>query len=316
MPYRLLLLLSLISFALLAQEKEYNSANVRINKYIDGTLVTPYSEEKVPLIIFIMDAGAINRDGNDRMSRNDTFKKLAAILATKEIASFRYDKRLFKISQYGIREQDISFDHFVKDAKEIVRYFKTNNNYSKIIVAGHGQGSLVGMLASEEYVDGFISIAGNAQPIDDVIIEQLSRQAPGLDKKAALAFKDLKEKGIAHNYEPALKSIFRSNLQPFMRSWIKHNPSDAIQNLIIPVMIIHGDKDIQVELSEAEKLKNKVPNASYLIVKKMNHILRKIEGGRLENQKSYGESWRDIMPQVIDGIITFAKAKPPQEDNN
>ncbi|AXT60674.1 alpha/beta hydrolase [Aquimarina sp. AD10] len=297
----------IISTLCFAQEKEYNSAIVKINRYVEGSLVTPYTdEEEVPLIILIMDAGAINRDGNDRMSKNDTFKKLSYDLAKQGIATYRYDKRLFKMEGLGIREDEISFDHYITDVKSIIAYFKRNKTYTKIIVAGHGQGSLIGMLAAKDStVNGFISIAGNAQSIDEVIIEQISKQAPGLDKSAIVAFRELRDNGRATNYEPALASIFRSELQPFMRSWVKYTPTDEISQLETPVLIIHGEKDIQVALSQAEKLKESAPQSEYVIVPNMNHILKEIKGDRLENHKSYNESWRKIMPEVITSIVNF-----------
>jgi len=197
----------IISCLCLAQEKEFNSASIKINKFIEGSLITPYSEEKIPLIIYIMDAGAINRDGNDRMSKNDAFKKLANELAKKGIASFSFDKRLFKMDKLGIKEEEVTLDHFIDDAKTVIEYFKKSAIYEKIIILGHGQGSLIGMVASQENVDGFISIAGNAQSIDQVIIEQISKQAPGLDKRAAVAFKQLKDSGRAVGYDPTLLQI-------------------------------------------------------------------------------------------------------------
>ncbi len=303
MKFNFALFVLLFTTLCFAQEKEFNSAIVKVNKFVEGTLVTPYSDKEVPLIIFIMDAGAINRDGNDRMSKNDTFKHLSHELARLEIATYRYDKRLFRMDGLGIKEHEISLDHFIEDAKSVVNYFK--ENYSKIIIAGHGQGSLIGMLASKTNVQSFISIAGNGQSLDQVIIEQIARQAPGLDKSAAAAFKQLKENGRATGYDPALESIFRYNLQPFMRSWVKYDPSEEISSLDIPILIIHGDKDIQVAITQAEKLKESAPNATYLIIKDMNHILKEIEGDRLENHKSYNESWRKIMPEVLDGIVNF-----------
>ncbi len=308
MRYRFLALLYIFTALCFAQEvteKEYNSTSVKVNTYIDGTLITPYSDNNVPLIIFIMDAGAINRDGNDRMSKNDTFKLVSIALAKRGIASYRFDKRLFRIDDLGIHENEISLDHFIEDVKSIVQYFVKNNKYSKIILAGHGQGSLVGIKAVEKQVAGFISIAGNAQSIDQIIIQQLEKQAPGLDKKALAAFNDLKEKGRAIDYDPALESIFGYKLQPFMKSWIKYNPSEEIKSLDIPILIIQGTKDIQVETSEAKKLKEAVPNASYTIIENMNHIFREIKGGRLENHKSYNEYWLDIMPEIIDTITDF-----------
>ncbi|WP_298312509.1 alpha/beta hydrolase [uncultured Aquimarina sp.] len=305
-----ILLIAITTFCLAqekeeGQEKEYNSAIVRVNRFIEGTLATPYSDDSVPLVIFIMDAGAINREGNDRMSKNDAFKLLAIDLAKQGVATYRYDKRLFKIDALGIREHEISLDHFIQDAQSVVEYFKKNGNYTKIILAGHGQGSLIGIIAAKNNVDGFISIAGNAQSVDQIVIQQLEKQAPGLDKSAAVAFTDLKEKGRAMNYDPALESIFSYKLQHFMKSWIKYTPSEEIKNLDIPILILQGDKDLQVEVSEAEKLKEAVPNAEYVIIENMNHILREIKGSRLENHKSYNEYWLKIMPEVTSSIINF-----------
>lgn len=293
-----------ITFFCYGQEKEYNSAIIKINKYIEGTLVTPYSEDdNVPLIIFIMDAGAINRDGNDRMSKNDTFKQLSHELARQGIASFRYDKRLFKMDGLGIKEHEISLDHFIKDAASAIEYF--TKKYKKIIVAGHGQGSLVGMIAARQNINGFISIAGNANSLDQVIIDQIATQAPGLDKSAYTAFKQLKENGRATGYDPALESIFRYDLQPFMRSWIKYDPSEEISKLEIPILIIQGGKDLQVKPEQSEKLKETVPLAEYLFIPDMNHILKEIKGNRLENHKSYNEPFRKIIPEVITAIVNF-----------
>ena len=108
----LLIAITTSCFAQKKEEKEYNAATVKVNHFIEGTLATPYSDNSVPLVIFIMDAGAINREGNDRMSRNDAFKLLAADLARQGVASYRYDKRLFKIDAYGIKENEISLNDF------------------------------------------------------------------------------------------------------------------------------------------------------------------------------------------------------------
>ncbi len=305
MKFKLSLFFIVMSTFCFGQEKEFNSAIVKVNKYTEGSLVTPYSDQEVPLLIFVMDAGAINRDGNDRMSKNDTFKKLSYELAKKGIASYSYDKRLFKMDGLGIMEHEISIDHFIEDAKSVISYFKKNKNYTKIIILGHGQGSLIGMLAAKNNADGFISIAGNGQSIDQVIVEQISKQAPGLDKSASIAFKQLRENGRATSYEPALESIFRYDLQPFMKSWVKYDPSQEISKLEMPILILHGDKDIQVEVAQAEKLKESAPQAELMIINNMNHILREIKGGRLENQKSYNESWRKIMPEVLSSIANF-----------
>ena len=302
-----------ITLCCFAQEKEYNTANVTVNRFVQGTLVTPYSDEDVPLVIFIMDAGEINRDGNDRMSRNDAFRKLSIALAKKGIATFRYDKRLLKIDILGIKPNEIRIEDFVEDAESVISYFQKKAGYTKIFVTGHGQGSLIGMLAinniENEYgsdkVEGFISLAGSAQSIDRILVQQLEKQSPGLDENAARAFAELKIKGQTVNYDPVLEPVFGLNVQPFMKSWIQYTPSELIAEINLPVLILQGDKDIQVEESEAKQLKEAAPQAELVIIKNMNHVLREIKGGRLENHKSYNEYWLPIIPEVIDAISNF-----------
>ena len=110
------------------------------------------------------------------------------------------------------------------------------------------------MIAAQDRADGFISIAGAGQQIDDVIVAQLEKQAPGLKENARQAFDDLRVNGVAINYSPGLASIFRSDIQPFIRSWMQFDPQTEIAKLSVPVLIINGDKDLQVQVSEGDLL--------------------------------------------------------------
>ena len=102
------------------------------------------------------------------------------------------------------------------------------------------------MIAAKGRADGFISIAGAGQEIDDVIVDQLANQAPGLVDSARTAFDDMRVNGVAKNYSPGLASIFRADIQPFMISWMQYNPQEEIKALDIPVLITNGTADLQV----------------------------------------------------------------------
>ena len=187
----------------------------------------------------------------------------------------------------------------------VLHFFEEEERFSKIYIIGHGEGSLTGMVAAQTGADGFISIAGAGQEIDDVIVAQLAEQAPGLADNARTSFDDLRVNGVAHNYSPGLASIFRMAIQPFIFSWMQYNPQEEIAKLNIPVLIINGDQDIQVQISEAELLKAAKPDASYTIVPGMNHIFKYIEGNALENSKSYNQYNLPVMPELIDTIVKF-----------
>lgn len=290
-----------------AQEIQWKQEEVRVNPLIDGTLLLP-SEAPTELVIIIAGSGPTDRNGNQNMMTNNSLRFLAEGLYQKGIASFRYDKRIVKQLRRGtIDEKNIRFDDFIDDALAVVKHFKEDSRFTKIFIAGHSQGSLVGMVAANGHADGFISIAGAGQEIDDVIVDQLAKQAPGLVDNARSAFDDLRVNGVAQNYSPGLASIFRKEIQPFIYTWMQYNPQVEIAKLDIPVLIVNGTKDLQVQASEAEKLQQAYPKATYQLIENMNHVLKEIEGNDLENSKSYNEHNRPISPVLIETLSSFVK---------
>lgn len=89
---------------------------------------------------------------------------------------------------------------------------------------------------------------------------------------------------------------------------MKYDPAIEIAKLDIPVLIINGDFDLQVEVRDAEILKEASPEAELIILEKMNHIFRKIEGEELENTKAYNESRRPLHPELIPSLTGFINA--------
>lgn len=301
--FALFLLLSSFTFA-----QEATSEDISINPYIDGTLLHPSNNPAAsPLVIMIQGSGPTDRNGNQAFMKNDSFKKLAQELAQNGIASFRFDKRIFKMQTMGITEEEIRFDDFVTDATSAIEYFKENHDYDKIVILGHSQGSLVGMLAAKDRADGFISIAGAGRSIDSIIIEQIEQQAPGLKENAETAFKEMRETGSTRTYNPVLESIFKPSLQPFMLSWMKFDPAEEIEELDMPVLVINGTKDLQVKEKDARELADSNPNAELVLLEDMNHVFRKIETDDLENSKSYNEPRRPLHPELVSTIVEFIK---------
>jgi alpha/beta superfamily hydrolase len=305
MKYTLIIFLFFFGIAT-SQTKDYNSKDLSITPLIDGTLLTPETKGKMPLAIIIAGSGPTDRNGNQQMMKNNSLKFLAEGLYNNGIATFRYDKRIVKQMKMGtVNEKNIRFEDFIDDAVAVLDYFKKDNRFSKIYIIGHSQGSLIGMVAAQKGANGFISIAGAGQEIDDVIVDQLAKQAPGLKDNARQSFDDLRANGEAHNYSPGLASIFRPAIQPFIYSWMQFDPKEEIAKLNIPVLIINGDKDIQVLVSEADLLKAAKPDAEEVIIPGMNHVFKEIKGNSLENSKSYNQYDLPVMPELIKTISGF-----------
>ncbi|MBQ0786545.1 MAG: alpha/beta hydrolase [Oceanihabitans sp.] len=307
MKWKLLILTVLITCSLFGQDKLFTAEEIVINEFIDGTLLTPLDTSTSILTIIIAGSGPTNRDGNQNFLMNNSLKKLAEGLSNQGLASFRYDKRIVKQIRKGKVDKNIMFDDFITDAVSVIDYFKEKHSFSKIYIIGHSQGSLVGMLAAKDKADGFISLAGAGQSIDAVIQEQIEKNMATYTEDSKKVFAILKENKTTTNYPPALASVFDISLQPFMSNWIQYNPTEKIKELNMPILIINGTKDLQVSTAEANLLKEANPKAQIKIIENMNHILFTIEGGTLENSKSYNESFRKINPEVIESIVGFIK---------
>lgn len=300
-----------ISYVSLAQEKSYSETNISIptnSVSINGNLITPFYSEKIPLVILIPGSGPTDRDGNSAMLKNNSLKYLAEALANKNIATYRFDKSVLSYAKHDKEKVDaLTFETFIKEVKSIIKYFKNAKEYSKIIVAGHSQGSLVGMLASKNNAAAFISLEGAGRSLDEILIEQIELQAPFLKDETQKILAELKKGNPVEEFNPMLISLFNKQVQPFLISWIKYNPQEEIAKLNIPILIINGSKDIQVKNIDAELLHKAAQNSELFIVENMNHIFKEINGDLTENMQSYNNPNLPIMSNFSDKISTFIK---------
>ena len=275
------------------QAQDVVSKNIEINDFIDGTLLQSEDSSSKTLAIIIAGSGPTNRDGNQIAMKNNSLKQLADFLADEGMSSFRYDKRIFKLAKNQMLDESLMrFDDFVQDAADVVNYFKLYHDdeydFDKFILIGHSQGVLVAQLASlKTAVNALILLCGTAKPIDEVMVSQVSKQAPFLYKDLKEAFDSIKKVGYVKEYNPLLKTLLREDTQPFLQSWMMHNPTEIAKKITEPTLVIGGTTDIQVPGEEAKILAENFPNATYAIIKNMNHILKNVESLGQENLKSY-----------------------------
>lgn len=299
------LIIILLHQGLMAQHYG-ESSDVRVNNMVYGTVLTP-DEPTSKIAIIIPGSGPTDRNGNQQMVRNNSLKLLAEQLAQQGIASLRYDKRVLTLlKKNALQEELLDFNMFIDDAVAAIAYIKQQGRFKHIYVIGHDQGSLIGMVAAQRSeVQGFISLSGSGQSIDQTIINQIALQMPDLEKKAISAFTTLKKEGRIKDYSPALASILRPAAQPFMASWMQYDPKVEIGKLTVPTLIVYGTKDIQTSEKEALLLQEGNDAATLVTITKMNHVLRIIDGDDLENTKSYNLTSLPIATDLGKTIVQF-----------
>lgn len=302
-----LLILSLFTAATFSQENKFTTEEVAVNSVLNGTLYKPENaSKKTKLIILIAGSGLPDRNGNQVGAKNNSLKFLAEGLVKKNYAVYSFDKRpIAELNQGTFKEKEMNIDILISDVKDIVTYFKSKKQFGKIIIAGHSEGSLIGMNAAKGNADAFISLAGAGRPIDKVIVEQIAKRAPMLKEETQNYFELLRKGETFEVKNQALASIFRPSVQPYMMSWLHHNPQEEIKALQIPILIINGTKDVQVPVEDANSLHKASPKSELAIIENMNHIFKEVKGDDAENLKTYSNADLPVMPELVERMASF-----------
>ncbi len=255
---------------------------------IDGTLTLPEIKKDIPIVLIIAGSGPTDRNGNNESMENNSLKFLAEELRKNGIASVRFDKRGIAASHDAVSsEKELRFDTYVNDVKEWVEMIAKDKRFSKIIIAGHSEGSLLGMAAAvkNKNVKAFISIAGAGRPADEILKEQMAKTPPAIKQTIYSMIDTLKKGDTIGNVAPAFYMLFRPTVQPYVISWFKYNPQEEIKKLDIPVLILQGTTDAQVKVEDAELLAKAQPKAELKIITNMNHVLKDCETSDKDLQK-------------------------------
>ena len=278
---------------------------------IFGTLCVPANAKQYPVALIIAGSGPTDRDGNSPIGLySDCYKILAHRLAVNGIATVRYDKRGIGESRSAMtNEADLRFDNYVDDARAWMDSLKHSGRFTQVIVIGHSEGSTIGMIAAARLrrsaADKYISIAGPGESADAILKEQLATMT---EPKRDTAYRiiDSLVAGDSVRYVPVkLRVLFRPSVQPYIISWFKYSPQEEIKKLHIPVLIIQGTNDIQVDTTQAKLLAAANAEAKLVLIPNMNHVFRIVAGDRMANVQTYNNPDLPISDELVNTISKF-----------
>src|SRR5581483_5536700 len=224
--------------------------------------------------------------------------------------TLRFDKRGVGGSRATIyTESELRFTTYIDDARAWVDTLKRSGRFTQVVVIGHSEGSLVGMVAAQE-ADKYVSIAGLGNRIDVVLKHQMAPM-PEPRRDTAYRIIDSLVAGDSVRYVPGkLRSLFRASVQPYMKSWLQYNPQTEIAKLRIPVLLLQGTNDMQVDTNEARLLAVADPKATLIFIPNMNHIFRIVPSeDRAENSKTYTDPSLPVSDDLVSSIVRFMKSE-------
>lgn len=292
---------------MIAKDIYFTSGTVQIA----GTIVSPDSDDRFPLVLLIPGSGQIDRDENHKKIRINVFREIANFLAEHNIATLRYDKR--GIGASGGNYWETGFHDNISDALAAIEFLKTQDNVQpeRIFLLGHSEGAFIATKLAGDEVDvaGIILVSGAKKSGKETLkwqVLQVTRSMKGINRwlikllrinvvKSQQKQLDKIEKSIKDYYRVQL--ITKVNAK-WMREFLAYDPAQDLPKIKVPVLAITGSKDIQAD-PEDLKLMAEIVQApfEFHIVSDVNHILRKAD------DDASISSYKKLAKQPIDSRI-------------
>ena len=287
---------------------------------LPGTLTLPKGKGPFAALALVHGSGPNDRD--ETMGPNKPFRDIAQGLASQGIAVLRYDKRTFahnkeasEIKNFTVKEETVDdavlAAELLRGRKEIVP--------SKVFVLGHSLGGelipRIGAACGGQCA-GFIVLAGSTQPDEDVLIRQLTyifsldgkisdEEREELEKTKADAAR-IKAPALSPGDPPidGIPPAYYLDLRGY------YSP-DAAKKLGKPMLILQGERDYQVTISDFENWKKALSDKTEVEFKsytRLNHLFCEGAGTPLSTPGEYRKA-ANVAGYVIDDLASWLKAR-------
>jgi len=275
---------------------------------LEGTLA-----QGTPAVLIVPGSGPTDRDGNSPLGITaQTYKLLAEALAQRGIASVRIDKRGMFGSAAAVPDpNDVTVDDYVADIESWADTISQASRGQCVWLLGHSEGGLMTMAAAAKDPSrycGLLLVASVARNLGDVLRAQLAANpanAPLLPEIDAIIAKLKAGESVpAAGMNPALVLLFAPQVQSFLGSVFRQEPAELIAAHDLPVLILNGTADLQTPAADARALASARPDATLVIVERVNHVLKQVpDDTRAANLATYADPDLPLAPGVVDAIV-------------
>ena len=281
---------------------------------LEGTLLE--AGKSAPVVLIIPGSGPTDRDGNNPLGVTAApYRLLAEALAAKGVSSARIDKRGMFGSKAAVADANkVTIADYAADTHNWVDAIHKRTGAKCVWVLGHSEGALVA-LASAQNPDGMcgvILVSGAGRRMSDIIREQLRANpanAPVLD--SAMAAIDSLEQGRhvdVTDMHPALQRLFAPQVQDFLIDMFRQDPAKLAAAVKLPMLIVQGERDVQVSVADAKALATAQPKARLVLIPAMNHVLKDVASDdRAANVATYADPSLPVDSTAVDAIASFVK---------
>jgi len=316
--------------------------------FLAGTLTFPFEGGNLTAVVLVTGSGPQNRD--EEILGHKPFLVISDHLTRNGIAVLRFDDRGVAESEGDF--QTATSKDFATDVASAIRFLKSRPevNPGKIGIVGHSEGGLVAaMVAAEhpEMVAFVVSLAGTGVRGDQIILaqQQLIGKADGIDEDELLKAAKVNEKlfkavlevedneALISSMEAILTQAIADGIgeippgliqedfltiqlaqinNPWMRFFLRHDPSKDWKRVKCPVLAINGENDLQVPaemnlaaIREAMRAGGN-ENIKTIVLQGLNHLFQECEIG---SPSLYGTIEQTFAPQALEVIEKWINEK-------
>jgi dienelactone hydrolase len=288
---------------------------------LPGMLTLPKGAGPFPAAVLVHGSGPHDRD--ETIGPNKPFRDLAWGLASQGIAVLRYVKRTQEHAarMVSLKDSLTIKEETIDDALAAVAELRKHKEIDakRIFVIGHSLGALVApqIGARDSGIAGLILLAGNARPLEDLVLEQITyiRSLKGeLTDEDREALDKLK-KQVARVKDPKLTSDTPAAELPLGLSatyWLAlraYNQTQTASRLTTPMLIVQGERDYQVTLDDFKEWKKALAshrNVTFRSYSKLNHLFMEGEGkAKPDEYLKAGHVARELVDDLAAWIKKF-----------
>lgn len=291
---------------------------------LPARLTLPKGEGNVPGLVLVHGSGP--HDPDESVGPNKPFRDLAAGLSSRGIAVLRYTKRT---RAHGGKMTTFTLDNeTVDDAVTAAELLKTEARVdpAQIFVLGHSQGGYGLPRIAKRFPGGcgWICLAGNSRPLEELIVEQYKHILSNTPEAATVAPAQIA--AIEVQAARVRKGEFTAQTPKtelpagFTAEWFlnvkDYNPADLAATLPGRWLFLQGGRDYQVTEADLNGWKKafsaaKRTDATFKLYPPLNHLFFAGEGICLPAEYRREAS---VAKEVVEDIAGFILGGEEKKD--
>jgi uncharacterized protein len=288
---------------------------------LPGTLTLPKGDSPFAAAVLVHGSGPHDRD--ETIGPNKPLRDLAWGLASQGVAVLRYEKRTHTHgAKMAEHKENITLDaEVVDDAVAAVAELRQHKEIDgkRIFIVGHSLGATMAprIGSRDASLAGLVLLAGNARPLEDLILEQITYIT---SLKGELSDKDKEEldklkKQVARVKDPKLAvDVPAAELPlnipaPYWLDLRAYDPRATATRLKQPMLILQGERDYQVTMADFEAWKKALGsrrNVTFRSYPRLNHLF--IEGEGKSKPAEYTKGGH-VARDLVDDLAAWIKSQ-------